>query len=207
MTMTDHYSILGVPRTADESAIKSAYRKLARKYHPDVNPGDMVAEARFKAIGEAYGILGDAEKKKDYDSFDDSPPPRTERTDRPYRHRGHIEIMREFFDRLESRRNWRSRLDPRNWFTGSSDVPKHSRDYFDDRIGHDSVAESLANLVNDTNCYFQEEFDARDRPEPYLEKRLEERKQDILDQHTIEIEKMLILVLWVSLLCFIITRL
>ena len=69
MTTRDYYEILGVPRTADEAAIKSAYRKLALKYHPDRNPDDKKAEERFKEAAEAYAILADAEKRSRYDQF------------------------------------------------------------------------------------------------------------------------------------------
>jgi DnaJ-class molecular chaperone len=65
----DFYQILGVARGADEKEIKSAYRKLARKYHPDVNPNDKVAESRFKEISEAYDVLSDSEKRKMYDQY------------------------------------------------------------------------------------------------------------------------------------------
>ena len=65
----DYYEVLGVDRGADESAIKSAYRKLAKKYHPDVNPGDKEAEKKFKEATEAYGILSDPEKRRQYDQF------------------------------------------------------------------------------------------------------------------------------------------
>jgi DnaJ-class molecular chaperone len=65
----DYYATLGVPKTATEKEIKQAFRKLARKYHPDVNPGDKAAEARFKEINEANEVLGDPEKRKKYDEL------------------------------------------------------------------------------------------------------------------------------------------
>ena len=70
--MPDYYKILGVPRGADEKEIKSAYRKLARKYHPDVNPGDKSADNRFKEVSEANEVLSDPEKRKFYDQFGDN---------------------------------------------------------------------------------------------------------------------------------------
>ena len=63
----DYYEILGVDRNADEKKLKAAYRKLARKYHPDVNKGSSSAEARFKEISEAFAVLSDAEKRAKYD--------------------------------------------------------------------------------------------------------------------------------------------
>jgi DnaJ-class molecular chaperone len=69
MEYKDYYKILGVNRKASEKEIKSAYRKLARKYHPDVNPGDAQAEARFKEINEAQAVLTDPEKRKQYDAL------------------------------------------------------------------------------------------------------------------------------------------
>ena len=65
----DYYKTLGVSKTATEKEIKSAYRKLARKYHPDVNPDDKSSEERFKEISEAYEVLSDADKRKKYDQF------------------------------------------------------------------------------------------------------------------------------------------
>ena len=65
----DYYEVLGVSKTASDSELKSAYRKLAKKYHPDVNPGDKEAEAKFKEATEAYGVLSDAEKRRQYDQF------------------------------------------------------------------------------------------------------------------------------------------
>jgi len=71
MAGKDYYSILGVNRNASEREIKQAYRRLARKHHPDVNPGDKSAEARFKEINEAYEVLSDKEKRLKYDQYGD----------------------------------------------------------------------------------------------------------------------------------------
>src|SRR5579875_1164999 len=65
----DYYEVLGVPRDADEQTLKSAYRKLALKYHPDRNPGDREAEERFKEAAEAYAVLSDPQKRASYDRF------------------------------------------------------------------------------------------------------------------------------------------
>lgn len=65
----DYYEVLGVSKGASDSEIKSAYRKLAKKYHPDMNPGDKEAEAKFKEASEAYAVLSDADKRKQYDQF------------------------------------------------------------------------------------------------------------------------------------------
>ena len=65
----DYYEVLGVSKGASDSEIKSAYRKLAKKYHPDMNPGDKVAEAQFKEASEAYAVLSDADKRRQYDQF------------------------------------------------------------------------------------------------------------------------------------------
>ena len=64
----DYYKVLGVTEQAGDEQIKQAYRKLAKKYHPDLNPNDPEAEEKFKAIVEAYETLGDADKRKVYDS-------------------------------------------------------------------------------------------------------------------------------------------
>jgi len=69
MARRDYYDILGVPRTATEKEIRQAYRKLARTYHPDLNPNDKAAETKFKEIGQAYEALSDAEKRKLYDRW------------------------------------------------------------------------------------------------------------------------------------------
>jgi curved DNA-binding protein len=69
MEYKDYYKVLGVSRSADEKEIKAAYRRLARKYHPDMNPGNKQAEARFKELNEANEVLGDPEKRRRYDTL------------------------------------------------------------------------------------------------------------------------------------------
>ncbi|NLA36848.1 MAG: J domain-containing protein, partial [Actinobacteria bacterium] len=70
----DHYEALGVSRTATAEEIKKAYRRLARQYHPDTNPGDAAAEAKFKEVAHAYEVLSDPDKRAHYDRFGDSGP-------------------------------------------------------------------------------------------------------------------------------------
>ena len=65
----DYYEVLRVDRGADDATLKKAYRKLAKKYHPDMNPGDKEAEAKFKEATEAYGVLSDPDKRRQYDQF------------------------------------------------------------------------------------------------------------------------------------------
>ena len=69
MDFKDYYATLGVAKSATDKELKTAYRKLARKHHPDVNPGDKAAEAKFKEINEAYEVLGEPDKRKKYDEL------------------------------------------------------------------------------------------------------------------------------------------
>jgi len=82
MEFRDYYATLGVGKTASDADIKRAYRKLARKYHPDLNPGDKTAEAKFKEVNEAHEVLGDPDKRRKYDelganwrAYEQAPPP------------------------------------------------------------------------------------------------------------------------------------
>ena len=68
-TKQDYYELLGVSRKAAQKEIRQAYRKLARKYHPDLNPGDKSSEEKFKQVQEAYDVLSDAKKRQMYDQF------------------------------------------------------------------------------------------------------------------------------------------
>ena len=69
MSKKDFYQLLGVSKSSTQDEIKKAYRKLAMQYHPDKNPGNKKAEDKFKEISEAYEVLSDVEKKKNYDQF------------------------------------------------------------------------------------------------------------------------------------------
>src|SRR6185295_16061715 len=80
MAKRDYYEVLGLSRGASEAEIKKAYRRLARKLHPDVNPGDKAAQKRFQEVQEAYDVLKDTEKRRAYDRFGHAGPgfdPRT----------------------------------------------------------------------------------------------------------------------------------
>ena len=66
----DYYEVLGVDKGADDATIKKAYRQLAKKYHPDMNPGDKEAEKKFKEASEAYAVLSDPDKRRQYDQLD-----------------------------------------------------------------------------------------------------------------------------------------
>ena len=71
--MKDYYEVLGVDKKASQDEIKKTFRKLARKYHPDLNPGDKTSERKFKELSEAYDVLGDEKKRTEYDQSGRSP--------------------------------------------------------------------------------------------------------------------------------------
>ncbi len=118
----DLYAVLGVPKNADPDALKKAYRKLAGKLHPDKNPGDASAEARFKQVNHAYDVLGDAKKRKLYDEFGE-------------------EGLREGFDpeRVRAYRDWSTRQQrrpsPPGSFPGQPGQPVDLEDLFGGSTG------------------------------------------------------------------------
>ena len=104
----DYYAILGVDKTASQDAIKKAYRKLARKHHPDLNPDDKTAEAKFKEINEAYEVLSDEENRKKYDQYgqywkyaqEGMPPPGTRAPQEQAADFGQYSSFNDFIDEL-----------------------------------------------------------------------------------------------------------
>lgn len=87
----DYYGIIGVAPGASEEEIKSAYRRMAKKYHPDAHPGDRECERKFREINEAYGVLGDSEKRKKYDADSGRAKARTDKPEVNYQ-----DIFRRF---------------------------------------------------------------------------------------------------------------
>lgn len=100
--MTDYYEILGVSHDDSSETIKQAYRRLAKKYHPDLNQGDAKSEARFKAIGEAWATLGDAQKRQKYNAArsaavgGDSGVEQTQRPRAPKGTADYFDVMQKF---------------------------------------------------------------------------------------------------------------
>ncbi|MEW6374928.1 MAG: DnaJ domain-containing protein [Thermodesulfobacteriota bacterium] len=103
MLQKDYYQILGLNRNASEDEIKRAYRKLALKYHPDHHPDDSESEEIFKEIGEAYAVLGDPEKRKEYDRFGHSGFKRRYTTEDIFSDLNFEELFREFRFGFENR--------------------------------------------------------------------------------------------------------
>lgn len=150
----DYYAILGVDKTASQDAIKKAYRKLARKHHPDLNPDDKTAEAKFKEINEAYEVLSDEENRKKYDQYgqywkyaqEGMPPPGT----RPPQGQttdfgqdfGQYTNFNDFIDELLHRYGQGDRQGRRVYRYYTTDGYPEEADEFDD--GYRSVYHSYA---------------------------------------------------------------
>ena len=123
MNFTDFYEVLGLSKQADAAEIKSAYRKLARTHHPDLNPGDEGAEARFQEINNAYEVLKDEEERKKYDELYDyiksgksaQPRPDQGRSQHQYSQEDIDEILSntDFFEELFGAGRRRKRASPR----------------------------------------------------------------------------------------------
>ena len=103
----DYYEILGVGKSADENQIKKAYWKLAKKYHPDVNPGDQEAEDKFKEANEAYEVLSDKEKRSRYDQFGHAGVDPNSFSGQGFSHFDLNDIFSSIFGGFEVRRLWR----------------------------------------------------------------------------------------------------
>lgn len=99
--MKNYYEVLGVDKNASEEEIKKAYRKLARKYHPDVNPGNKEAEEKFKEINEAYNVLSDESKRKKYDNKPENEAGNKDTNKTPKGNRTHAGPHKFDFDDVE----------------------------------------------------------------------------------------------------------
>ena len=121
------YEVLGVSRSADAKEIRSAYRKLARKYHPDVNPNDKAAESRFKEVSNAYDVLGDEENRRKYDKYGEQWQHADEIEKQQRQYRG-LEPVRRIRSgcRVRLRRHLRFNLSP--WPAPAPWAPRRGQD-------------------------------------------------------------------------------
>ena len=121
MNFIDYYVVLGIDRSASQSEVKKAYRKLARQYHPDLNPNDSEAEKKFKQINEAHEVLGDPEKRKKYDEYGKD---------------------WEHADEIEKSRKSRRRTDPFGSYTYSHGDSADFSDFFETMFGRGRFSRS-----------------------------------------------------------------
>lgn len=128
--MKDYYQILGISRDATPDEIKKAYRRLAKQYHPDMNKGDKKAEERFKEISEAYGVLSNSEKKKQYDMFGAGAEPGFKGWEK---WEGHgfegVGDIGDIFSELFNLGGVRRRARP-TWTWGAEEAPRKGRDAY-----------------------------------------------------------------------------
>lgn len=121
MDYIDYYQILGVNRSASQEDIKKAYRKLARKYHPDVNPNDKEAESKFKAVNEANEVLSNPENRKKYDEYG-----------KDWKHADEIKKAREQQKQWQQQGGWEGET-----YGGGADFS----DFFESMFGEEAFSE------------------------------------------------------------------
>lgn len=128
--MSDFYNELGVPKTATADEIKKAYRNLAFKYHPDRNPGDAVAEEKFKKISAAYDVLGDEQKRRNYDLTGSTSEQTYSRSSQSYSQNDYEDFYSAFYGNYQGGQRRQYRYTYTNPFEGERPKRATRRDYW-----------------------------------------------------------------------------